>query len=181
MEDDLNRDMDLKLHLQLSVWNMLSAAYSRINLEPRGELDIYPSRRVSMVLLDKILSYKQHLEEVKTKITAKMLLIPSLLVQYGELSNQILWLAKQDLCPKYCVPAWTRILHATKVDTTVKSSLWMVTDHLEPTSMPQFDSHLITPCTFPRDAATLTPARKAQMYYSCINRPTNSFAIPTTR
>ncbi|KAL6463757.1 hypothetical protein MHYP_G00281480 [Metynnis hypsauchen] len=90
VEDGLNRDMVIladclkKWHLQLNVGKTVAAAYHLNNWEARRELDVYVGKnRVEFqqvpkylgVCLDWTLSYKQHLDEVKAKVTARVLVI----------------------------------------------------------------------------------------------------------
>ncbi|KAJ8353631.1 hypothetical protein SKAU_G00211980 [Synaphobranchus kaupii] len=95
MEDGLNRDMGIladylrKWRLQLSVGKTVSAAYHLNNREAKRELDVFvDNKRLESqqapkylgVRMDRTLSYKQHLEEVKAKVTSRVLLIRRLTV-----------------------------------------------------------------------------------------------------
>jgi hypothetical protein len=118
--------------------------------------------------VDRSLSYQQHLDEVKAKITARVSLIRRLAGSTWGASPQTLRISTQALVlpvAEYCAPAWSRSPHVKKVDTAINSALRIVTGCLKPTPV----SHLpvlagIAPASLRRDAATLTLARKAQKY-----------------
>nr|XP_061835898.1 uncharacterized protein LOC133619053 [Nerophis lumbriciformis] len=153
MEDGLNLDMGIlanylqRWHLQLSVDKTVSAAYHLNNRKAGRELDVYVgNNRLEFqqapnylgVRLDRTLSYKQHLDEVKTKATARVSLIRRL--TWGA-SPQTLHISTQALVlpvAKYCAHAWSRSPHVNKVYTVINSALRIVTGCLKPTPV----SHL---------------------------------------
>lgn len=73
-----------KWRLQFSIGKTASAAYHLNNREARRELDIFVhNKRLEFqqapwhlgVLLDRLLSFKQHLDEVMAKVSSSILLI----------------------------------------------------------------------------------------------------------
>ncbi|KAL6484592.1 hypothetical protein MHYP_G00066370 [Metynnis hypsauchen] len=166
-----------KWHLRLSMGKTVAAAYHLNNREARRELDVYVGKnrlefqqapKYLGVCLDWTLSYKQHLDEVKAKVTARVSLICCLAGSTWGASPQTLCISTQALVlstAEYCTPAWSRSPHVNKVDTAINSALRIVTDCLKPTLV----SYLpvlagITPASLRQDAATLALARTAQKY-----------------
>ncbi|KAL7843415.1 hypothetical protein AOLI_G00249270 [Acnodon oligacanthus] len=198
LEDGLNRDMGIladylqKWHLQLSVGKSVVAAYHLNNREARRELDVYFGKnrlefqqapKYLGVRLDWTLSYKQHLDEVKAKVTARVSLIHRLAGSTWRASPQTLCISMQALVlprAEYCAPAWSRSPHVNKVDTAINSPLWIVNGCLKPTPA----SYLpvlagIAPASLRRDAATLTLARKAQKHdWHILHKVTITLAPP---
>ena len=100
LEEGLNKDMTIlvdyhrKWRLQLSIGKTVSAAYHLNNREAKRELDVFfDNKRLVFqqapkylgVRLDRMLNFKQHLEEVAGKVTSRVALIRLvLLVQHGE-------------------------------------------------------------------------------------------------
>ena len=90
MEEGLNKDMTIlvdylrKWRLQLSVGKTVSAAYHLNNREAKRELDVFVDNKRLVcqqapkylgVRLDRMLNFKQHLEEVAGKVTSRVALI----------------------------------------------------------------------------------------------------------
>ena len=90
MEEGLNKDMTIlvdylrKWRLQLSVGKTVSAAYHLNNREAKRELDVFVDNKrlvcqqapkYLVVRLDRMLNFKQHLEEVAGKVTSRVALI----------------------------------------------------------------------------------------------------------
>ena len=77
MEEGLNKDMTIlvdylrKWRLQLSIGKTVSAAYHLNNREANRELDVFVDNK----RLDRMLNFKQHLEEVAGKVTSRGSLI----------------------------------------------------------------------------------------------------------
>ena len=198
MEDGLNRDMGIladyleKWHLQLSVGKTVSAAYHLNNREARREVDVYVgNHRLEFqqapkylgVRLDRTLSFKQHLDEVKAKTTARVSLIRRLAGSTWGASPQTLRVSTQALVlpvAEYCAPAWSRSPHVTKVDTVINGALRIVSGCWKPTPV----SYLpvvagIAPASLRRNAATLALARKAQEYeWHILHKATTTPAPP---
>ncbi|KAL7879144.1 hypothetical protein AOLI_G00101180 [Acnodon oligacanthus] len=183
LEDGLNSDMGIladyfqKWHLQLSVGKTVTAAYHLNNRKARRELDVYVGKnrlefqqapKYLGVRLDWTLSYKQHLDELKAKVMARVSLFRRLAGSTWGASPFPLRISMQALvlpAAEYCAPAWSRSPHVNKVDTAINSTLQIVTGCLKPTPA----SYLpvlagIAPASLRRDAATLTLARKTQKH-----------------
>ena len=90
MEEGLNKDMTIlvdylrKWRLQLSIGKTVSAAYHLNNREAKRELDVYVDNKRLVfqqatkyigVRQDRMLNFKQHLEEVAGKVTSRVSLI----------------------------------------------------------------------------------------------------------
>ncbi|KAL7395264.1 hypothetical protein ABVT39_013413 [Epinephelus coioides] len=176
----------------IALSNTTSAAYHLNNREARRELVMYVgNNRLEFqqapkylgVRLDRTLSYKQHLDEVKAKVTARVSLIRHLAGSTWGASPQTLRISTQALVlhiAEYCAPAWNRSPHMNKVDTAINSALWIVTGCLKPTPV----SHLpvlagIAPASLRQDAATFALARKAQKYdWHIPHKATTTLAPP---
>ena len=117
------------------------------------------------VRLDRMLNFKQHLEEVAGMVTSRVSLIHRLggttwgaYVKTLRISTQALVFTAAE----YCAPVWSRSPHVKKVDVAINTSLRTISGCLKLT--PVF--HLpvlagIAPAGIRRKAATLTLARKA--------------------
>ena len=90
MEEGLNKDMTIlvdylrKWRLQHSIGKTVSAAYHLNNREAKRELDVFVDNKRLVfqqapnhlgVRIDRMLNFKQHLEEVAGKVTAGVSLI----------------------------------------------------------------------------------------------------------
>ena len=90
MEEGLNKDMTIlvdyfrKWCLQLSIGKTVSAAYHLNNREAKRELDVFVDNKRLVfqqapkylgVRLDRMLNFKQHLEEMAGKVTSRVALI----------------------------------------------------------------------------------------------------------
>ncbi|KAL7850385.1 hypothetical protein SRHO_G00197340 [Serrasalmus rhombeus] len=103
-----------KWQLQPSVGKTVAAAYHLNNQEARRELDVYVGKnrlefqqapRYLGVCFDWTLSYKQHLDEVKAKVTARVSLIRCLAGSTWGASPQTLRISTQALvlpAAEYC-------------------------------------------------------------------------------
>ena len=89
-KEGINKDMTILVddirpwRLQLSIGNTVSAAYHLNNTETKRELDVFVNSKRQVfqqapkfldVLLDRILNFKQHIEEVAGKVTSRVSLI----------------------------------------------------------------------------------------------------------
>ena len=112
MEEGINKDMTIlvdylrKWRLQLSIGKTVSAAYHLDNREAKRELDVFVDNRrlVSQqatkylgVRLDRMLNFKQHLEEVSGKITSTVSLIHRIAGTTWGASAKILRISTQAL------------------------------------------------------------------------------------
>ena len=105
------------------------------------------------VRLDRTLSYKQHLDEVKAKTTARISLIRRLAGSTWGASPQTLPALVLPVA-EYCDPAWRRSPHVNKVNTVINGALRIVTV-LPACPSWNFPSQSQTGCSYP------SPGRKS--------------------
>ncbi|KAJ3596533.1 hypothetical protein NHX12_002939 [Muraenolepis orangiensis] len=136
MEEGLNEDMGTlvaylrRWRLQLSVGKTVAAAYHLSTREARRELQVHVDNKCLEVQqapkylgvrLDRTLSFKQHLEEVKAKVTSRVALIRRLAGTTWGASAKTLRISTQALvfsAAEYCAPVWSRSPHAIKTPRT---------------------------------------------------------------
>ena len=141
MEEGLNKDMTIlvdylrKWRLQLSIGKTVSAAYHINNREAKRELEVFVDNKRLVfqqapkylgVRLDRMLNFKQHLEEVAGKVTSRVALIRRLAGTTWGASAKTLRISTQALvfpAAEYCAPVWRRSPHVKKVDVAINSSL----------------------------------------------------------
>ncbi|KAJ3590141.1 hypothetical protein NHX12_008095 [Muraenolepis orangiensis] len=134
VEQGLNQDMSIlaaylrKWRLQLSTGKTVSAAYHLCNGEAKRELSVsVDNKRLEHQLapkylgvrLDRTLSYKRHLEEVRAKVTARVSLIRRLAGTTWGASARTLRISTQALvfsAAEYCAPVWSRSPHVKKTN-----------------------------------------------------------------
>ena len=151
MEDGLNQDMDVlvaylrKWRLQLSTSKTVTAAYHLCNRDAERELEVYADhKRLESqqapkylgVRLDRTLSFKQHLEDVRAKTTTRIALIRRLAGTTWGATAKTLRVSTQALvfsAAEYCAPVWSRSPHAKKVDVAINNALRIITGCLKPT------------------------------------------------
>ncbi|KAJ3587791.1 hypothetical protein NHX12_011387 [Muraenolepis orangiensis] len=151
VEQGLNQDMGIlaaylrKWRLQLSTGKTVSAAYHLCNREAKRELPVsVDNKRLEHQLapkylgvrLDRTLSYKQHLEEVRAKVTARVSLIRRLAGTTWGASARTLRISTQALvfsAAEYCAPVWSRSPHVKKVYPIINNALRIITGCLKPT------------------------------------------------
>ncbi|KAJ3583515.1 hypothetical protein NHX12_017134 [Muraenolepis orangiensis] len=115
----------------LSTGKTVSAAYHLCNGEAKRELSVsVDNKRLEHQLapkylgvrLDRTLSYKRHLEEVRAKVTARVSLIRRLAGTTWGASARTLRISTQALvfsAAEYCAPVWSRSPHVKKAQDTV--------------------------------------------------------------
>ena len=126
VEEGLNQDMGIladylrKWRLQLSMGKTLAAAYHLCNKEAKRELSVSVDNhhlehqlapKYLGVRLDRTLSYKQHLEDVRAKMTTRVSLIRRLAGTTWGASARTLCISTQALvfsAAEYCAPVWSR-------------------------------------------------------------------------
>ncbi|KAJ3606507.1 hypothetical protein NHX12_026028 [Muraenolepis orangiensis] len=150
VEQGLNQDMGIlaaylrKWRLQLSTGKTVSAAYHLCNKAKRELSVSVDNKRLEHQLapkylgvrLDRTLSYKQHLEEVRAKVTARVSLIRRLAGTTWGASARTLRISTQALvfsAAEYCAPVWSRSPHVKKVDPIINNALRIITGCLKPT------------------------------------------------
>ena len=198
--EGLNRDMDIlaaylrSWRLQLSLGKTVSAAFHLCNKEAKRGLEISVNNnplecqqapKYLGVRLDRTLSYKQHLEDVRAKVTSRVSLIRRLAGTTWGASAKVLRISTQALvfsAAEYCAPTWHRSPHTGKVDAAINNSLRIITGCLKPT--PAFYLPVlagIAPAGLRREAATLALARKAQQHHWHLLHDTTTMATPPSR
>ena len=88
------------------------------------------------VRLDRMLNFKQHLEDVAGKVTSRVSLIRCLAGTTWGASAKTLRISTQALvfpAAEYCAPVLSRSTHVRKVDVAINSSLRTISGCLKPT------------------------------------------------
>ena len=88
------------------------------------------------VRLDRMLNFKQHLEDVAGKVTSRVSLIRCLAGTTWGASAKTLRISTQALvfpAAEYCAPVLSRSPHVKKVDVAINSSLRTISGCLKPT------------------------------------------------
>lgn len=131
--------------LQLSIEKTVATAFHLNNKEASRELDVRVNNKHLVVqqalkylgvCLDWTLSFRQHLEEVKAKVTSRVALIRRLNGTTWGAFAKTLRISTQALvysAAEYCVPVWCRSPHASKVDVAINNTLRIITGCLKPT------------------------------------------------
>ena len=200
MEEGLNKNMAIlvdylrKWRLQLSIGKTVSAAYHPNNKEAKRELDVFvddkrlvcqQAPRYLGVRLDRMMNFKQHLEEVAGKVTPGVALIRRLAGTTWGASAKTLRISTQALvfpAAEYCAPVWSRSPHVKKGDVAINSSLRTISGCLKPTPVLQLPVLAgIAPAGLRRKAATLALARKAVKHDWHIRHNTTENEVPPCR
>ena len=175
VEEGLNKGMTIlvdylrKWRIQLSIGKTVSAAYHLNNKDAKRELDGFVDNKRLVcqqapkylgVHLDRMLNFKQHLEEV-----ARVALIRHPAGTTWGASAKTLRISTQALvfpAAEYCAPVWSRSPHVKNVDVAINSSLRTISGCLKPTPVLQFPVLAgIAPAGLRRKAAIIALARKA--------------------
>ena len=137
------------------------------------------------VRLDRMLNFKQHLEEVAGKVTSRVSLIRRLAGTTWGASAKTLRISTQALvfpAAEYCAPVWSRSPHVKKVDVAINSSLRTISGCLKPTPVFQLPVLAgIAPAGLRRKAATLALARKEVKHDWHILHDTTKNEVPPCR
>ena len=198
MEEGLNKDMTIlvdylqKWRLQHSTGKTVSAAYHLNNRETKRELDVFVDNKRLVFLqapkyhgvrLDRMLNFKQHLEEVAGKVTSRVALIRRLAgTTWGASAKSLRISTQAQVFPaaEYCAPVWSRSPHVKKVDVAINSSLRTISGCLKPTPVFQLPV-LAAPAGLRRKAATLALARRAVKHDWHILHDTTKNEVPPCR
>ena len=163
-----------KWRLRLSIGKTVSAAYHLNNRKAKRELDVFVDNKRLVfqqapkyldVRLDRMLNFKQHLEDVAGKVTSRVSLIRRLACTTWGASAKTIRISTQALvfpAGEYCAPVWSRSPHVKKVDVAINISLRTISGCLKPT--PVFYLPVlagIAPAGIRRKAATLALAWRA--------------------
>ena len=132
---------------------------SEDNREAKRELNVFVDKKRLVfqqapkciaVRLDRILNFKQHLEEVATKVTSRASLIRRSYGTTWETSAKTRRISPQALvlsAAEYCAPLWGRSPHVKKVNVTSNSTLRAIPGCLKPT--PVFQLHVLAGIAMP--------------------------------
>ena len=180
IESGLTADMDTlstylkNWRLKLSVAKTLSCAFHLNNREASRELNIkvnnsrlqfQASPTYLGVKLDRTLTFRQHLENLSAKTSARVAMIRRLAGTTWGASTKTLRISTQALvfsAAEYCAPVWCRSFHTKKLDSTLNNALRMVSGCLRATPVNQLPILAgIAPPTLRREAAVLALSRKA--------------------
>ena len=164
------------------------------NREAKRELDVFVDNKRLVfqqapkylgVRLDRMLNFKQHLEQVAGKVTSRVSLIRRLAGTTWGASAKTLRISTQAMvfpAAEYCAPVWSRSPHVRKVDVAIKSSLRTISGCLKPTPVFQLPVLAgIAPAGLRRKAATLALARKAVKHDWHILHDTTKNEVPPCR
>ena len=161
--------------LKLSIAKTMSSVFHLHNREANREINItvngnrlqFQSAPTYLgVKLDRTLSFRQHLENLSAKTTARVALIRRLAGTTWGAATKTLKVSSLALvysAAEYCAPVWCRSSHTKKLDTMLNSAMRTVSVCLWATPV----NHLtilsgIAPPTLRREAAVLALSRKAQ-------------------
>ena len=125
-----------------------------------------PSQLISVVKLDRVLTYRQHLESQRKKLTTRVSLLRRLAGSSwgaGAMTLRIATLALVHSAAEYCAPVWSRSAHTRLIDKPINDALRIVTGCLRPT--PTDNLYVlagIQPSELRRKQAVLSLACRAQ-------------------
>jgi len=136
------------------------------------------------VTLDRLLTYRPHLESLRKKLTSRVALLrwlPGSGWGAGATTLQIATLALVHSTAEYCSPVWCCSAHTRLIDHTINNALQIVTGCLRRTpadSLPTLAG--IQPAELRRSGATLSLARCAMepghLLHSAHTRPSSANA-----
>jgi len=180
LESTLNQDMATlstylqKWKLKLSIFKTVTTAYHLFNKEARHKLNIAVEGRILSfcskstylrIILDRSLTYCQHLESLSKKLTARVELLRQLSGSKCGSDAKTLCAATLALihfAAKYCVPVWCRSKHTRLVEKPIHNALRLVIGCLRPTPIDNlFVLAGITPTELRQIIVKLSLARRA--------------------
>ena len=110
------------------------------------------------VTLDRTLSFKQHVEKLKKKLSSRNSLLSKLANSQWGADPTTLKQSALALCystAEYCAPVWSRSCHSGKVDSELNKACRTITGNLRPTPLPAlYRLASICPPSIRRDAIT---------------------------
>ena len=177
LEGTLSQDMStLSAYLQtwwlkLSQIKTVTAAFHLNNQEAKRELKVYndgrllpfyPTPNCLGVKLDRLLTFRHHLEALRKKLSSRVTLLRRLLGLGWGAGAETLRIATLSLVystAEYCAPVWCRSAHTCLIDSVLNDTLRIVTGCLPPT--PTNHLHVLSgiqPAELRRLGATLSLA-----------------------
>ena len=200
MEAGLNKDMTIlvdylrKWRLQLSIGNTVSASYHLNNKYAKRALDVFVDNKRLVcqqapkylgVRLDRMLNFKQHLEEVAGTVTSRVALIHRLAGTTWGASAKTLRISTQARvfpAAEYCAPVWSRSPPVKKVEVAINSSLRTISGCLKLTPVLQLPVLAgIAHVGLRRKAATLALGQKSVKHDWHILHDTTKNEVPPGR
>ena len=164
-----------KWKLKLSVYKAVTAAFHLYNREARRELTINVEGRslpfsttptFPGVKLDRALTFRQHLESLRKKLTTRVGLLRRLAGSSwgaGAITLRTATLALVHYTAEYCAPVWCRSAQTRLIDRPINDASRLVTGSLRPTSTDDLYALAgIQPSNLRRKRTTLSLARRAQ-------------------
>ena len=116
------------------------------------------------VTLDRTLSFKQHVEQLKKKLSSRNTLLGKLANSSWGADPATLKQTAIALCystAEYCAPIWSRSCHAQKIDAELNKACRIITGNLKPTPLPDlYKLASISPPSIRRDAITKAEREK---------------------
>ena len=131
--------------LKLSTTKTMSAAFHLKNKEAKRELKVkynnetlpfFSEPKYLGVTLDRSLTYRQHLDSLRKKLTTRVALLRRLASSgwgAGATSLRVTTLALAHSAAEYCAPDWCRSAHTRLIDPAINDALRIVTGCLRPT------------------------------------------------
>jgi len=117
------------------------------------------------VTLDRLLTYRRHLESLRKKLTSRIALVSQLAGSgcgAGATTLRIATLVLIHSTAEYCAPVWCRRDHTRFIDPTINDVLRIVTGCLPPTPADKLPVlAAIQPAELRRNGATLSLGRRA--------------------
>ena len=180
LERTLSQDMQTLTNyfqiwrLKLSTTKTMSAAFHLNNREARRRLDVtvngeslpfHTEPKYLGVTLDRSLTFRQHLNSLRKKLTSRVALVRRLAGSgWGSRADTLRTavLALVYSTAEYCAPAWCRSAHTSLIVKTINDALRIVTGCLRPTPteyLPILSG--IQPAELRRRGATLSLACRA--------------------
>ncbi|XP_072039193.1 uncharacterized protein [Amphiura filiformis] len=177
--------------LKLSVAKTVSSAFHLNNREANRELNVtIKSKRLNFeacptylgVKLDRALTYRQHLVNLRDKVTARCALIRHLAGTSWGASAKTLRTSTLALVyapAEYCAPVWSRSHHTHQVDTGLNEAMRTVSGCLRPTPTEQLPVLAgIPPPDIRRKAASVAIALRSEepghLLHDTLSRARNS-------
>ena len=180
VEDTITQDMKtitkylFNWRLKLSETKTVTSCFHLNNREVKREISVHlesiilkstPHLKYLGVTLDRTLTYRQHLENLRKKLTSRVALLRGFARSSWRAVADTLrtgTLALVYSTDEYCVPAWCRSTHTRMIDKPINDALRILSGCLEPTptaNLPILSG--IQPADLRRNETTLHLGRRA--------------------
>ena len=134
--------------------------------------------------MDRSLTYRQHLESLRKKLTSRVTLLRRLAGSgwgAGATTLRIATIALVHSTVEYCAPVWCRSAHTRLIDTAINDGLRILTECVRPApadKLPILEG--IQPAELRRNGGTLSLARRAlepgHLLHLALTRPSSANA-----